>query len=384
MKAVILDRESLAAVTPAALRAYILFEGWTRIEQFGDYSEIYSKHADQSHFEIAVPFTTSIADYAAAVSTIIRTLARQEGRDELMIYTDLSQADRDVVRVRASEADRDGSIGVEQGLELVHHARDILASAACAAKEPRRAYHLGKIQQTEEYMRRVRLGQTEHGSYVVTLLAPVPPALADDGQLKLWPSIASEPFERQVTRVLSQALKSARAAIVESNRGRGFAAFTSAVAQGVSANLCEAIAALVDQTEQIDFSVTWARTRPAPIARERAVFNRADSEILREAARQFRLREPRNDERIIGYVRVLKRAEDEFDGRVQIHAPIDGTMRSLSASLSEADYAVASDANVRQLPVTLIGDIEMEGQRWHLSRVRDIRIVEDTSEENNP
>ena len=86
------------------------------------------------------------------------------------------RADRDVLRVRAPEADDDGSFGIDRGVELVQHARDMLASAACAAFDPRRAYHLKKVQRAEDYMRHVRLGQTEHGSFVVTLLAPMPPA----------------------------------------------------------------------------------------------------------------------------------------------------------------------------------------------------------------
>jgi len=167
--------------------------------------------------------------------------------------------------VRASDAADDGSIGIDPGVEIVQHARNLLASAACAALDPRRAYHLGKFQQAEDYMRRVRLGQTEHGSFVVTLLAPIPPALSAIEQRSLWPDLEKEPYERQVTRILAQALRSAHSAVVASNRGIGLTAFTDAVSQGVSANLCEAVASIIDQADGADLSVTWAKTRPAPM-----------------------------------------------------------------------------------------------------------------------
>jgi hypothetical protein len=329
VKARIIDHVALEAISPSALRAYLVYEGWKRLEAFGEFSEVYSRSGNGSDKELVVPVSTSIADYASAVAQALRFIASFEQRDELVIYADLVRADRDVIRVRAPEADSDGSIAIDPGVELVQHARDMLASAACAAFDPRPAYHLGKVQQAEVYMRRVRLGQTEHGSFVITLLAPMPPVLGAPQQASLWPNLDHEPFERRVTRTLTQSLHSAQEAIVESNRGDGLKAFAGVVSKGVSANLCEALASIIDRSGGADASCTWARTRPTPIPRDRIVFGRADGEILREAARQFRLREPRRDERIIGYVTDLHRAEDQAEGRVTIKAIVDGRPRSL-------------------------------------------------------
>jgi hypothetical protein len=341
MKARILDQSALRAINPTALRAYLVYEGWVRVEPYGQFSEVYAR--PKSSEELIIPASTEIADYAAAIATALRFIAEYEDRDELALYADLIRADRDVIRVRAPDADDDGSISVDPGVEIVQHARDMLASAACSAVEPRQAYHLGKVQQAESYMRRVRLGQTEHGSFVITLLAPIPPVLSPSKQASFWPNLEQEPFDRQVTRVLTQALHSAQDAIVESNRGDGLSAFVDAVSKGVSANLCEAVASIVDRAAGADFSVTWARTRPAPVPR----------------------------------VTDLHRAEDQADGRVTIKAIVDGRPRSLSGNLSQSDYGTAIRAHGKQLPVTLVGDLEREGQRWRLIEPRDIRIIED-------
>src|SRR5262249_43613621 len=106
-----------------------------------------------------------------------------------------------------------------------------------------------------------------------------------------------------------------------------------------------------------------------------------DGEILQEVARQFRLREPRRDEFVFGYVRELHRSEDESYGRVRIRALVDGRARSLMTELSPSDYDVAVEAHQRQLPLALLGDLEFEGQRWRLLEPRDIRIIEDEDEE---
>lgn len=378
MMARILDKAALEAISPTALRAYLVSEGWNQFEAFGEFSAVYTR--SEPGKELIVPVSTVIGDYASAVGDALHFLATFENRDELAIYGDLVRADRDVIRVRAPEADDDGSIGIDPGVELVQHARDLVASAACAAVEPRSSYHLGKVQKAEDFMRRVRLGQTEQGSFVVTLLAPIPPSLSEPSQLSMWPHLEQDPFERQATRILAQSLHSARDAIVETNKGNGLKAFVSAVPRGVSANLCEALASIIDRSAGADVSVTWARTRPTPMPRDRITFGRSDGEILTEAARQFRLREPRRDERILGYVTDLHRAEDDVDGRVTVKTIIDGRLRSLGMILPKAEYEIAVEANVSRTPITLIGDLEPDGRRWRLTDPRDIRLMEDDDE----
>ena len=48
----------------------------------------------------------------------------------------------------------------------------MLLAAACAARNPQPFYRAGSNKEAMDYMRRVKLGQTEHGSFVVTLLCP--------------------------------------------------------------------------------------------------------------------------------------------------------------------------------------------------------------------
>jgi hypothetical protein len=383
MKVRILDKQAVEAITPSALRAYVVGEGWQKAEPFGRYSEVYIRESPERTDEVIIPFTEQIADYAAAVGSAITQIARTEGRDELAVYADLSHADRDVIRVRAAEADDDGSIEIEPGVELVQHARDLLASAACSAYEARRAFYLGKVQQATSYMRRVRLGQTEHGSFVVTLLTPIPPSLSAEKQQTLWPALADEPYERKVTRILVQGLRSAHDAVVAVNRGEGLEAFTGAVTRGVSANLCESVASIIDQSCGADVSVTWARTRPAPLPRSEVAFGRADAEILREAGRQLRLQEPRPDEHILGYVINLHRGEVEVEGQVTIKALVDGRTRSLVAALPGPLYQIAIVAHDRQLPISVFGDLETYGRRWRLVEPRDLQIVDDTEPDDD-
>lgn len=382
MKAHIIDADALRAISPMALSAYARAEGWVRTESFGDHSDVYYR---SQAGEIIVPGTEALGDYDAVVSDLIGAFARIEERDELSVYRDLVGADRDVVRVRSPEADRDGSVRIEAGVDLVLHARDLLLSAACAAKDPRPSYRAGKVKDAADYMERVRLGQTEHGSFVVTLLAPVPPALDMSGtQTDLWPSPASEPFDRLVTRRLADGLQAARGAAERVMRsGGGLTPFQDAVPKGVSANLCEALAHLIERGEGLEVSVTWAKTRLTPEPRRRVIFSRAEGEIFREAARRFREQEPRLEERVEGFVIACDRKPNETLGRVAIRTIVDGHPVSVKSELGPSLYSEALQAHEKKQPISLTGDLKRQGQRWRLEGARDLSVIEAADDDDD-
>lgn len=375
MKATIEDREALAAISPSALSAYVRAEGWSKAEKFGDHSDVFVR---EKYPELILPGIDTLGDYPNVVSDIIRLLASSENRDELQVYKDLVVADRDVIRVRAPEADDDGSVRIEAGMGIILQAHDMLLSAACAAKEPRPTYRAGKIKEASSYMDRVRLGQTEHGSFIVALLAPVPPALDLGGQTELWPSLSAEPFERVVTRRLADGLIAAHSAAEQAVRN-GQNSFKQAVGRGVSANLCDALAGLIEFGQGLQVSVTWARTRPAPEARRTVEFSRTEAEVYREAARLFRFEEPRSDERLQGYVVSADRNITKEQGIVTLRTFLDGQPTSIKTQLPPVMYSTALEVHDAKSAISITGDLVRKGQRWWLENPRDIlQVADDT------
>jgi hypothetical protein len=382
VKARVEDVDALKAISPSALAAYVRAEGWTAVERFGKHSDVYQRSGAS---ELIIPGTAAIADYPEVVLSLLNSIATEEGRDQLSVYRDLVVADRDVIRVRAPDADDDGSIKIESGVELVLHAKDLLMAAACAAREPRAAYRAGKNKDASDYMGRVRLGQTEQGSFIVTLLAPATPSLDALGtQTALWPELASEPFDRKVTRMLADSLQAASNAAEGAVRNEGLAAFTRAVPKGVNANLCEALAALIDSGDGLEVAVTWARTRPAPEARRSISFSKAEAGLFREAASQFRSHEPRPDERFEAFVVKLDRDQTRHEGRVTLRAAIDGQPVSIKTTLPPELYSQATEANDKRLMISLTGDLKRKGQRWQLDDPRDLNVIlDDVSEDDD-
>ena len=379
MRATIRDTEALKAVSPAALSAYARAAGWRKVETYGDHSDVYSARARP---EVILPRTERLGDYADIVSRLIEIFAKAAETDELSLYRDLVTADRDVIRVRAAE-NSDGAVAVNDGLDLLRGARDLLLAAACSLRRPRPLYRAGSNREAADHMQQIRLGQTEQSSFAITLLTPVvaPSMQLAFGVLADGWRPEDDPVERRITIRLTDALTAARAATERTVGGAG-GAFFDAIEEGVSANLCDALVTLIEPFPALDISVTWARTLPRRAARETIRFGRTDVPILREAARSFRNREPQPDARMFGIVQRLKRDGAEIGGNITLRASIDGRNQSVTALLEQFDYERAIRAHQAKAPIIMEGDLERVGQRWRLlnARVVDIILNEDEAD----
>jgi hypothetical protein len=170
-------------------------------------------------------------------------------------------------------------------------------------------------------------------------------------------------------------LEAARDAVEKSNQGEGFPKFETAVQRGVSANLCEAAASLIERGNGLDISVTWAYTRLTPEKRRRVIFASPDAGILREAARLFRNREPRSDETLEGYIIRLARDEDEQEGFATLRTLIEARQSSVRIALPKQLYEQAAEAHKKQIAISIKGDLVREGQRWRLDNARELAIL---------
>lgn len=376
MKVNITDRDALVAVSPTALAAYARAAGWEIAEPYGDYSHLYTS-ADQP--EIVIPQTERIADYAQVVQSLIGMFSAAADLDQLAIYRQLTTADRDVVRVRAAGS-IDDHVSVNAGVDLVTGARDMVLAAACSTEDQRAVYRPGANRTASKFVNDMRLGHTEEGSFVVTLLGPVVPPFVEPPLDPGLDVAAKEPMARQMTLRVAEALSATRDATEKTNAG-DTDAFTDAVALGASANLCDALVLLIEPFQELDVSVSWALTRPQ--TRRLVRFARSDTPVLQEASRTFRLREPRPDERVFGFVQRLKRDADEPDGMVTLRARIDGDERSVTAVLRQADYRTAIRAHDERAMVIAEGDLELVGQRWRLLNPRIVDTV-DSSVDDPP
>ena len=370
MTARIGNRNALLAISPAALAAYAQTEGWAKTDAYGNYSDVYS---GEGLPEIIVPRTKDLGDYHDVVAQLVRIFAGVAERNEVSVYNDILTADRDIIRVRVDG--HENTVSLADGAKLVSGAQNAILAAASSLGNPRPLYRPGANREAVDFLSQVRLGQTEPGSFVVTLL---PPVIAPPIQAPLFPDQGDvdPPVSRQMVRQLCDALDATRHAAEKTISGDA-GAFSAAISSGVSANLCEALAQMIEPFPALDISVTWARTRPMQIARHQIRFSSNDSPILHEAARILRSREPKHDMQLLCSVQRLQREDSEVDGTVTLRTSIDGLIRSVAAVLSQPDYHRAIEAHKEKDPVIISGDLERVGQKWRLLNPRVVAVITD-------
>jgi hypothetical protein len=236
-----------------------------------------------------------------------------------------------------------------------------------------------------EFLRSVRIGPAVEGSYVLTLHTPVPPRLSGpstlfDGASPGLPE--DEPIQRRVSLQMYQAVRAAHqaadAALLSTD---GLEPFAVAVNEGVSANLCEALAGLGGSSgHPFEFAVSLAAARRDSVTPVR--FRRDHIPVLREAAVEFRARTPEDDVTITGEVVRLYR-EGASGGEITVVGRVEDAeiLRRIWLDLSAVDYQAAMLAHGEMRQVAVRGNLVRRGTRFYLSGASGFQVLADTGPE---
>lgn len=359
------DSLSPQEITPVALSAYVRSEGWTQVGTYRQHSDVY---AGEGKPEIIVPRAEVIDDYAMVVEDLIAMFARVLGRDEISVYRDLTLADRDVLRVRALGPYPSG-LPFENSYGLMAHTRGMLVAAVSSLDDNRPVYRSSSAGRVTNYLQSIRLNRTEGGSFSLVLVSPaLAPRLFSHGDA------TEASIERRVGQRLFESLYATRSASERAVGGDG-TAFDDVIGSGVSANLCEAVAGLVESVDRFDVSFSWALARPVEEQRGPVTFFRHDGPLLREVARSFRRNEPQYDQHLQGFIYALARPYEDDDGTVRLRTRIAGAQRTVVAVLNRFDYPRAIDAHGIGAMVSLSGDLEQRNQNWHLGNAKLVEVL---------
>jgi hypothetical protein len=372
VKAQITDTAVLHSVSPVDITSYLLSKGSLRKGAFRDVAGVWEYKGD----EIIVPNDRQLADYAPSIATILAKLEMVENRSQLEIIKDIQLSVYDVIRVRntSTEAGK-GSLPIADSVKFITNTKEMILSAACSLVSKKACYLSRKPQQAEDYMKSVRFGQTEIGSFVITVLSPVSPELKSP-YLTLIDLQQELPYEKKVIPALHQALAALNYAAREASESHDIAPFISNIENGVTSNLCDSIVNLNDTadggTVEIGFTLSINRKntqRLTPV-----VFEKEYSPILREASNKIKEIEPQPDQEITGFVVKLNRQTDEKIGQITIQDIQPDKQRYVAVFLNEPAYDRAIQAHKDQNLVKISGTVSRQGRGYALEPTGDLFI----------
>lgn len=384
MRATIRDVGVLSAIRPLEVASYLRSRGWAESSSVALTSSTWEKAASAgAGYEILLPLNRHLRDYPYRINDVLTTLEAVEDRSQLEILSDLMSTSSDVIRVRSLGPEAaDGSIPIDEGVGLVEHARDMMVAAACAALEPRAAYPGRKAKEVTEYVSKTRMGQTERGSYVVSIISPVAPCLAAAEEGKLFEDTCAddeEPFERLVTVTLSRGLHAMGLAAERAASTGTLEPFLEAVKSGLSANLCAAIAGLAHgdgELGALDIDVSWSRARPQASSTPSHFSVESDAvPVIEEAGRLLRSREPQEHFRLYGPVFRLQQRPDESRGTITVVGMVDDRPRNVVVELEGPEYHLAISAHENHEPIVVTGDLVKDGRSYVLKNPKNLDLV---------
>lgn len=361
-------------VDPRTAELYLLAEGWEarrRTPNFSTWSR-----PDLTDVALFLPLSSVPDDYAERLAQFVERLAALEEAAVSTVVTNLRYAASDLVRVRlVSPRVGAGELPITDGAKLFDGARDLMIAAACAAVEPRPAYGSKKHGSVVDYLDGVRLGQTERGSYVVTIISDVRP----DEQMPLVPDQAAHvdvPFERRVTTQLMTALDAVTDAAHRVIGGAKLDVFEEAIDAGVSANLCDALETMgkESQASTVEVSVNWAVSRLPTVKLQTVSVEPTVLQVLPDASRALKQLGPFENVEVVGIVGVLDRGANDEIGTIVIEGVAKGDRRNVRVELIDAQYHRAVEAHDAKLTVAISGTLVKDGKHWTLLDPGPIRI----------
>jgi hypothetical protein len=377
MKIDIRDVAAMRSLRPLEVAAYLRAQCWVPQSPVV-HGTVWTKGEGPNQFEIVVPMDQERRDYALRMGELLQTLAVAEQRSQVELYADLLTTYADVIRIRIDDPEMtDGTLPMEEHALVAQKVRDMLLAAACSALQLRPVWHSRKPSQAVDQVRRLRIGQTERGSYVITVISRVSPELhLPEQQGELYGS--EPPYERKVTQMLASSLATLDRASSAAALTQDFTIFDESVQHGVSANLCDAVAGLGgenDRNRNLEFTFSWSPARPIEQrvpSRIRMTSDRIP--IIREASRIMKDRSPHEDYELEGAVVKLERSEGQQLGKVTVIGPVDGKPHRVTMELSEPQYALAIQAHQQQQPIHCVGTLVKSGRGHTLRDARDFTI----------
>ncbi|MBW8484055.1 hypothetical protein [Actinomadura parmotrematis] len=294
----------MTAVLPVGdISSYLDASGWERRPERWRGAAIWVHAGDH---EVLVPARDGMGDGERRVRDILRVLSAVEGRPPEAIAEDIAAPADDVQWYRT--ADR----GLTSVLATLEGAKDVLGAAARAAVAgPRAVFDGAPPREVRDLIESVRIGPPGE---LLTLRVPLGTA-------------EPAPLGRRLLLLLQDAVAALPGTVAADG---GLTGFETAVAAGVSANLCEALAKVgaAGDARPLEMGVRWARALPAPVPPRTIVLAPAEVAALRTVGNRIRRLRFSGEASVTGVIGALfdNGRNDRF--RVQVR----GEMRTEHAS----------------------------------------------------
>ena len=357
------------------LQAYLRATGWSRVEAERNNIVFFEKEHDGQHFETTLPLDKAFADYGRRIVDVLNEIARLENREIYQVITDLSHPPSDVVRFRKENRDTvDGTISFIEGFNLLENAQKSLYTAACDLLRPEKYHKRLGLKGADQFIKECRLGQTEVGSYIATVVCPfINPTEEAAQQLTLFntPDERVNSFTRKVTLRLMESLQTLKTEIDNGSQNR----IVDLQEQNIiSANFLESISSLNTEQEDgvIEIGTSWSHLAPVPNVGPSVVRFTVDYfPVIENLIEQIRPVDEGVTDTFTGKISLVKADPDpntRTEGEIVLNCVMGNEEKVSKAkvTLNAADYHRACEAHDSGHTVIIKGKLLQSGRTKYI------------------
>lgn len=365
-------KRQLLTIKPDQLEAYLIASGWRRDGDLGNRASIWHRDEDyQRDAEVLLPISQTLKDYSERILDAVLAIGTLEKRTPLEVARSISGYLADHISIRVVHHDvAEGTIPLTDGVLLNQRARDLLASSAMSTQSKRKYFSGKRTPEVREFLDSLRLGQTEFGSYIVNIIAPVKPIQSDQQSMPMTS------LTRMVTANLSSSLDALSHAISKFAETGDLAIFDEAVADGASANMCDALLGLSGEQRTRGFEITIKPSLSEEFRHEpqKFLFNVDTVRIIAAVSEYYRDNYVLRDRTISGFIKRLDRVATEENGTITIETTIVDTDKLVTIELGPIDYLDAVTAHKAKDVVECHGDIHVKARTVKLLNPSGFRV----------
>ncbi|MDH6152622.1 MULTISPECIES: hypothetical protein [Paraburkholderia] len=360
-------------VTPDLLEAYLTTNEWTYDGDLHNLASIWHRSEPEHHdAEILLPRTADLKDYIDRMADAVLVIAAFEEVEPAAVVKAVIGHFTDQVRIRVIHTDvAAGTIPLKDGVLLNQHARDLMAAAAMSTGSKRRHFTSKPSPVAKAFLESLRLGQTEEGSYVVNIIAPLD---KNQGNQLGLPAV---PLGNVVTDNLSLGLFVLNDALEWYGRTLDRTIFDNAVLSGASANMCDALIGLsgLEKNREVEITVAPAGSQRTTRTTRTFLFDGKKIEHLGIASAYYKDNYVAENQTVVGTIQRLDRPVDQDRGTITIEAKIRDAEKHIAIELAPDDYEKAITAHQQKEDVQCTGDLYVSPRKATLLSPRGFRVL---------
>ena len=367
-------KKALEAITPDLLSSYLESQNWILEGKISNQANIWHRESAQSYnHEVIQPIDPTIRSYEQRLIEAIKSVAEFENRDTSAVVDDMTNFCSDLVKVRVIHPDVEGgTIPLEDGVLLIERSRDLLIASTLSTFNKKKVFNGSRSQDVLDFLGKLKLGQTEIGSFIVNLISPIE-VNTDPQQDSCDTSLA-----RSVSVNLARSLTAISEAVDKYANSKSIFDFEETVNKGVSANLCDALIGLSGRAKASRFSIKikTGGLEAEPINFANNYEFSPDSIPKLEAASEYlKGRYTVKNFQVMGYVSVLKHLPNDDFGQISVKALVKDKPKSITIQLPLVDYWRAFEAHKANEAITCYGTLNVSPKSAQLLEPRNLEVI---------